>query len=260
MLELIGGGMQLAGALLGRKSAKEANEINRQNALDNIRLQQEFAQNAIQWKVKDAEKAGLHPLAALGANTMSFSPVSVGATGADPLASTLTSMGQDVTRAGAAYASRDKRADAAQTVAAGQELTANKLRLENMDLQNKILRSKLVTMNQPATPPGVEFPVAEKSKPEERPPLMALGRRWDTNPNTSPMKAWEDQYGDEGPVAWAMPLVIGANDAIYNLNKKYNPDSWRSGFVSTHTNAVQKWRDARDWFKSIPSRYFKMSY
>lgn len=260
MLDIIGAGAQLIGGLLGRQSAKEANEANARNAANNIALQREFAQNAIQWKVQDAEKAGLHPLAALGANTMSFSPVSVGATGADPLGDSLRSMGQDITRASAAYASKDKRADAAQTVAAGQELTANKLRLENMDLQNKILRSKLVTMNQPATPPGVEFPVPEKAKPEERPPLMVFGKRWDTNPNTSPMKAWEDQYGDEGPVAWGMPLVIGANDVVHNMSRKYNPESFRSGFVSAHTNAVQKWRDARDWFKSVPSRYFRMSY
>lgn len=41
-------------------------------------LQRKYAENSIQWKVQDAKKAGVHPLAALGANTMSFSPQTVG--------------------------------------------------------------------------------------------------------------------------------------------------------------------------------------
>ena len=34
----------------------------------------QFAKRGIQWRVHDAKKAGLHPLAALGAQTTSFSP------------------------------------------------------------------------------------------------------------------------------------------------------------------------------------------
>ncbi len=41
----------------------------------NQRQQREFAQNAIQWRVADAKKAGLHPLAALGSQGISYSPV-----------------------------------------------------------------------------------------------------------------------------------------------------------------------------------------
>lgn len=43
----------------------------------NANLQKEFAQNSIQWKVQDAMKAGLHPLAALGASGYSASPIQI---------------------------------------------------------------------------------------------------------------------------------------------------------------------------------------
>lgn len=44
---------------------------------ENIKMQKEFAQNGIQWKVQDAEKAGIHPAIALGANTYQATPSSV---------------------------------------------------------------------------------------------------------------------------------------------------------------------------------------
>lgn len=40
----------------------------------NYNAQKEFAQMGIRWKVADAKAAGIHPLYALGANTVSFSP------------------------------------------------------------------------------------------------------------------------------------------------------------------------------------------
>lgn len=40
----------------------------------NRKSQKKFAREGITWKVNDAKRAGIHPLAALGANTMSFSP------------------------------------------------------------------------------------------------------------------------------------------------------------------------------------------
>lgn len=56
--------------------------------------QKEFAQMGIRWKVEDAKAAGLHPLAALGANTLNYSPQHIGATDYG-----LSNMGQDISRA-----------------------------------------------------------------------------------------------------------------------------------------------------------------
>lgn len=212
--ELIGAGLSALGGFLGRQQQQE-------QADKNIALQREFAQNGIQWKVADATKAGIHPLYALGASTTSFSPVSVGGS---PMGDALTSMGQNVTRAASAYTSAQERQAAA--VSNGQQIASNSLDLEAKKLQIEILKSRLATMSQPGTPPPVAdqpvpFPVTENPKPEQRPPLMFLGSRWMTNPNTSPMKAWEDQYGDEGPASWILPPIIGANDMLHNVTYRY---------------------------------------
>lgn len=41
-------------------------------------LQREFAQNSIQWRTADAKKAGIHPVAALGSQGISYNPSYVG--------------------------------------------------------------------------------------------------------------------------------------------------------------------------------------
>lgn len=52
------------------RARAEAKKLNQKNT----RLQREFAQNSIQWRVEDAKKAGLHPLFALSGQGASFSP------------------------------------------------------------------------------------------------------------------------------------------------------------------------------------------
>lgn len=64
------------GALIGfGLNAHNQERINNKNA----DLQREFAQNSIQWRVKDAEAAGIHPLAALGAGGYQAAPSYAGA-------------------------------------------------------------------------------------------------------------------------------------------------------------------------------------
>lgn len=68
---LFGGLGSLVGA--GINSATQS-QVNKEN----IEMQKEFAQNGIQWKVQDAQKAGIHPAVALGAQTYQATPSSVG--------------------------------------------------------------------------------------------------------------------------------------------------------------------------------------
>lgn len=203
--------------------------------------QREFAQSGIQWRVQDAIKAGLHPLAALGGSGASFSSPSatVGSIGGAPgrsgvgtvnpgsggsMGSAVASMGQDISRAMLATGSQDTR----QLMMAE---TMGQLSLERAKLQNDLLKAQLastITRNMsgqvgPPIPTDGPFPVPENTKPEARPPLMFGGRRWATNPDTSPMKAWEDQYGDEGPVASTLPILIMYNDFLANYGQ---PATW----------------------------------
>ena len=95
----IGAGAGIAGNLLSNRAAKKA-------AAQQAALQKEFAKNGIRWKVADAKAAGLHPLAALGAQTIAYQPVTVGQD-----FSGLRDMGQDVSRAIMATADAKERAE-----------------------------------------------------------------------------------------------------------------------------------------------------
>lgn len=176
--------------------AKDANAQNAANAARNIQMQEEFAKQGIRWKVNDARKAGIHPLYALGAQTTSFSPVTVGATNemAGPAAA-MASLGQDLSRS----------VNATRTAPERLEATAlTKLQLEGLAIDNDIKRATLasslqrLSQNQnPPIPTVGPFVVPEKDKAEERQPLMLNGNRVQTDPGTSPGNAWEDQLGDD---------------------------------------------------------------
>lgn len=90
--------VDVAGAFMDKDSNRKQWGLNRD-------MQREFAQHGIRWKVADAKAAGLHPLAALGASTTSFAPMSVG----DNLGSALAGTGQDLMRAAMATQTRDER-------------------------------------------------------------------------------------------------------------------------------------------------------
>lgn len=131
LLPLIGGVISGAANLIGGKMASDATkEANTENA----ETQREFAQNGIRWKVADAKAAGLHPLAALGAQTTAFSPSYVGDTG---LGEGVASAGQDIGRAVAATETPDERI---------QSFNRNMmaLQLERGTLENQLLRSQIM--------------------------------------------------------------------------------------------------------------------
>lgn len=94
-------------------------------AREQMRLQKEFAQNGIQWKVADAKAAGLHPLYAIGANTATYTPVSQDS----------SAMGNAVADAGAYLG---KAVDGAIDRA-----TQKAIEQENLDFQRKMQFNQL---------------------------------------------------------------------------------------------------------------------
>lgn len=135
---IIGGVATLAGSLLAKRS--EEKQANIQSD-----FQREFAQHGIRWKVEDAKAAGLHPLAALGAQTTAYQPVYVGGTGSDY---GLSKIGQDISRAISSRQTWKERYVEALRVKQEEE------KLRNMVLQNDRLASDAV-----GTPPA--FPIPE---------------------------------------------------------------------------------------------------
>lgn len=127
---LIAAGASLAGSLLGRSDAKRQ-EAN----------QREFAQNGIQWKVNDAKKAGIHPLYALGAQTVSYSPVTAG--------TDFSAIGQNLGRAMDATRTGSQRIDA-------YTQTVQELQLKRMGLENELLSSQIANIRQAGGNP--QFP------------------------------------------------------------------------------------------------------
>lgn len=151
-------GSKIVGGILGSKATSDANSDNlayqeKINA-QNIQLQKDFAQQGIRWKVADAKAAGLHPLAALGAQTNSFSPIAVGAV-AQPdysISNAVSDMGQDISRAVAAHQSKAERArelERQQAInSANQKLSLERHQLDvtNMGLQNELLKAQIAKM------------------------------------------------------------------------------------------------------------------
>lgn len=227
---LISGATKLIGGVLGDKATEKQNQQNiqlqRELADRNEALQREFATSGIQWKVADAQKAGVHPLYALGASTTSFSPISMGGGVAakDSLASNLSDMGQDVSRAIRATSSHEDRA---------YDQKMKLLNLEKAGLENQLLRDKIsseVTRNNsaqvgPPMPTGPSFPVVEDD-PDKGKPAMLMGKRIFWPKTTSPQQTFEDNLGDSAD--WTMAPFIYADVLRENFFRRAQdyPNSW----------------------------------
>lgn len=196
MWQLLGGLAGGIGSYLGgqenAKAAVDAAQINaqaqEQTNAQNIAYQTEFAQNGVQWKAADARAAGINPLAALGANTASFSNVVApqpGAANARP-GDALSGAGQSVGRAIASTQSADDQA----FNEASRALMLQKAGLQNELLQSQIESSRRATTFQPGNGPSTPSPAQTYSGgiPAD---VMA-------EPGTSFSSRWDDRVRGAG--------------------------------------------------------------
>lgn len=141
----VSGLFNLGAGLIGSSATQQSNKVQAQAAAANIENQRLFAKKGIRWRVDDAKKAGIHPLYALGANTTSFSPVSVGHTPDTSMANALAQTGQDVSRAIDATRTHPERIDAfTQSV--------RDLSLQKMGLENELLGAQIAKIRQTSVP------------------------------------------------------------------------------------------------------------
>lgn len=228
--DLISAGVKLLGGYLGDKATEKNNAANlaaqREMAERNEALQREFATSGIQWKVKDAESAGIHPLYALGANTVSYSPQSLGggSSASTGLSSALADTGQDISRAIRATSSDQDRA---------YNDTMKKLNLRKAGLENDLLASQIAKNSGAAVGPGMPTGlsaglVPEAKKFEDR-PALAHGHNGivRTDPTLSNAEDFEKRYGDESLASKAIGNYIFARDAWHHT-KPYRDafDAW----------------------------------
>lgn len=147
---LLGAAASVAGGIMGNKAQKEANRAAEAQAEKQAALQKEFAQSGIQWKVQDAEKAGVHPLYALGAQTASYQPQSVGGGASD--FSWLGDAGQNIGRAIDATTGPQGRMATIALRAAQMDLEGKGL---DNDIKRATLASALQTGSQAGNGPGI---------------------------------------------------------------------------------------------------------
>lgn len=129
-------------AIIGAAGSLAAAGLSAFGANKDRQMQEKFARSGIQWKVEDAEKAGVHPLFALGAQTHSFAPVGVGTAAAH-----LESAGQDIGRAVAAGQPEGIRM-------ADYTRKLQDLQLTRAGLENELLASQIAKIRQAGTPPA----------------------------------------------------------------------------------------------------------
>lgn len=133
-----GGATLLGGALSGRQSGS----ANRDR-----KMQKDFAKKGVRWRVDDAVKAGLHPLAALGANIASPSPTSVGGGSSDY---GIAQAGQQIGRALASRMTAEQKQ--LQDLAIRQETA----KAEGYEIDNQIKQKRLTELGSTESGPAMD--------------------------------------------------------------------------------------------------------
>lgn len=236
---LISAGSNLLGGVFGGSKKSKVDPVEQFRALQGEanRYALDFATKIPKAQMYGWKEAGIHPLAGLG--MASPGAPAVGTFGQDTGSSgrdwgqIMSDMGQGVSRAVAAYATREEREMARYSSA---------LQLENQQLQNDRLRSEIALMHAPGSPPG----------------LSGSGNDADARyPSQSHMPMG---FGDTAPL-----FRIG-RDENGNLIRVYNDDLGDNEVLQALTAfgySVPDWihgklRPVRDWLRSNSlQRFFK---
>lgn len=131
------GGFSGVAAGVGGLASGISNFFGNQSAMafskEQFEWQKYLAANQLQLRVKDAQKAGLHPMAALGLASTSFSPVGVSQSPYD--FSFLGQMGQSADYAAAKAKDKEEQAEALALSKENARLQNENLQLQNQGLQ-----------------------------------------------------------------------------------------------------------------------------
>lgn len=207
---LISAGSQLIGGLLGSGKNNHAGRDQRQAISYANR-------SAILDKVAAAKEAGISPLYALGAPTISATSQVGEAGGGNGLGQTLAAMGQDVGRAVAA-----QQSDLERKV---QALTLDKAALENDYLRAQINSVRVRTIRESGPPMpvpkvGPDGRIPTKLEGPQRTTHLMAGKPWDTNPYFSDAQSWESRYGDAELTQMAIGGMLGLADTYWNYRNE----------------------------------------
>ena len=167
----------LEAAKLNIAAQKEANKRN-------YEMQKEFAQHGIQWKAADAKEAGLHPLAALGAQTSAASPSYAAG---DPGAAERVK--------GDAAAARGA-INAQARISQAQQLSTMMVNVAQAKYYDSLAKKNTVKVD-----PKQQYPIVGSIDEEKLHPGVPMNepvgtqRTYNLNID-SDVQNWEDKYGD----------------------------------------------------------------
>lgn len=149
MLNILNAGLQLASGFLASREKDADRKYAEKQAAQQYANQKEFAKNSISWRVEDARRNDINPLAALGVPSSSYSPIAIGSGGGSPVADSLSRIGSDISRAQQAGSTKSRQ----------QNNLINGLAVERASLENELLRTKIASQRRlvtaPGTPPGL---------------------------------------------------------------------------------------------------------
>lgn len=198
----------VAGAAIGSSASDRQTQASIEQARRNEQLQREFAQNGIQWRVEDAKKAGISPVAALGGGGASFSPISVGVEdGGHHWSRAVSDMGQDISRAVKATASTQDR----------QTIQANELKLENMRLENALLSQRLTAGRNQTSQIGPAMPVEPTIQPEAT---------WHKTQSGGVAPAPSEAFADRAEDQWLPQIGWAMRNMFLPEYPKVKPAGW----------------------------------
>lgn len=226
---LIMGGSSLLGGALNNRAIRRANERN-------LQMQEEFARNGIRWRVEDAKAAGIHPLYALGASTMSPSYSVQAETG---IGTGLQNMGQDLSRAMRAGMGVDELQESIM-----------KEQLTNQKLHNELLGIQINKARQPATIPlnfsGVQDSFFDGQSPlmQNKPVQREHSSPFDPARSAGAVSDIGFVYTQDGGLA-----VLPSKDAKERLEDQLIPEAmwaWRNQIQPFFTG-VEKKPDQREF-------------
>lgn len=148
---LIGG---IGSSIIQKRENEKEREFEGAQAARQEALQKEFAQMGVRWKVADAEAAGLHPLAALGATGASYTPATLSGGADHSMSDMVRGLGQDIGRASAAVQTDEQRQMSAL------QLSSAKADLDGKLIDNQIRARELQKLQGPSFPsasPGTDW-------------------------------------------------------------------------------------------------------
>lgn len=229
---IISAGSNLVGGLLGNSSASSINQSNQNFAREQFEYQKALHQNQLQWRVEDAKKAGLHPLAGIGVQAPSFSPVSASTTPLDY--SWIGDLGQS-----ANYGATKAKSSKDQETMIGLQIRG--MELDNEYKQAQIDQMKVDTLassiasNQALRSPSA--PSVNATSPVNtglRSPEGSAYHVWDMGDGNFDILMnpdYQQTIGDEfGQVATTLKAITRAKQGVW-----INPEDGRSYVYNPHT-------------------------